>query len=129
MGPHRQRERLKSRTRFGEFELDRESGELLRKGRKVRIQSQPLRVLELLLARAGELVSREEVRQAIWPDDTFVEFDADVGDAIRKIHLALGDDAENSRFVKTVPLIGTAEPARHYTVLCFLRSAAQTCLT
>jgi Tol biopolymer transport system component/DNA-binding winged helix-turn-helix (wHTH) protein len=106
MGPQRLPERQKSRVRFGEFELDRGNGELLRKGRKVHIQSQPLRVLELLLGRSGELVTREEIRQAIWPDDTFVEFDAGVGNAIRKIRQALGDDADNSRFVQTVPRQG-----------------------
>jgi Tol biopolymer transport system component/DNA-binding winged helix-turn-helix (wHTH) protein len=106
MGPQRAPERPTPRVCFGEFELDRVAGELFRKGRRVPIQSQPLRVLGLLVARQGDLLTRDEIRQAIWPNDTFGEFDAGVGNAIRKIRLALSDDADNPRFVQTVPRRG-----------------------
>ncbi|HEV3197603.1 MAG TPA: DPP IV N-terminal domain-containing protein [Bryobacteraceae bacterium] len=106
MAPKPIADRPKHPIRFGEFELDRRAGELLRRGRKVAIQQQPLRLLDVLVARAGELVTREEIQQLLWPDDSFGDFDAGVGNAIRKIRLALSDDADNPRFVQTVPRQG-----------------------
>ena len=90
------------RLRFGQFELDRDARELLRDGRPVRIQPQPLRVLEILLMRAGMLVTREELRQQIWDKATFVEFDQGLNYCIRQIRLALGDDAATPTFIETL---------------------------
>jgi Tol biopolymer transport system component/DNA-binding winged helix-turn-helix (wHTH) protein len=93
-------------VRFGLFELDLAAGELKRQGRKIKLQDQPLQVLELLLRRPGEIVTREELQQALWPADTFVEFDQGLNTAIKKIRLALGDSADNPRFVETIPRKG-----------------------
>jgi len=93
-------------VRFGIFELDIRAGELRKQGRKIRIQDQPFRLLALLLGRAGEVVTREELQQALWPGDTFVEFDQGLNTAIKKIRQALGDSAENPRFVETIPRKG-----------------------
>lgn len=77
--------------RFGLFELDLSVGELRKQGRNIKLQDQPLQVLGLLLSRPGEVVTREELQQALWPADTFVEFDQGLNTAIKKIRLALGD--------------------------------------
>jgi DNA-binding winged helix-turn-helix (wHTH) protein len=93
-------------VRFGLFELDLAVGELRKQGRKIKLQDQPLQVLELLLNRPGEVVTREQLQQALWPADTFVEFDQGLNTAIKKIRLALGDSADNPRFVETIPRKG-----------------------
>ena len=90
------------RARFGDFELDAESGTLLRQGRRVRLQPQPLRVLALLVERAGEVVSRDDIRRAIWDQATFVEFDQGLNYCIRQIRQALNDDAVKPAFVETL---------------------------
>ena len=90
------------RLRFAQFELDLGARELFRDGRPVRIQPQPLRVLEILVVRAGTLVTREELRQRIWDEATFVEFDQGLNYCIRQIRLALGDEAANPVFVETL---------------------------
>ena len=90
------------RVRFGQFELDLGARELLRDGRPVRIQPQPLRVLEILVGHPGKVVSREELRQRIWDEATFVEFDQGLNYCIRQIRVALGDDAANPVFVETL---------------------------
>ena len=92
--------------RFGVFELDIAAGELRRDGLKVKLQNQPVRVLTLLLKRAGEVVPRDDFRQEIWPADTFVDFDRGLSTAINKTREALGDSADNPRFVETVPRRG-----------------------
>ena len=92
--------------RFGVFELDIAAGELRRDGLKVKLQNQPVRVLTLLLRRAGEVVPRDDFRQEIWPADTFVDFDRGLSTAINKTREALGDSADNPRFVETVPRRG-----------------------
>jgi Tol biopolymer transport system component/DNA-binding winged helix-turn-helix (wHTH) protein len=89
-------------VRFGLFELDSARGELRKQGRKIRLQDQPFQVLELLLARPAEVVTREELQQALWPADTFVEFDQGLNTAIKKIRLALRDSADNPRFIDTI---------------------------
>jgi Tol biopolymer transport system component/DNA-binding winged helix-turn-helix (wHTH) protein len=89
-------------VRFGIFELDPRSGELRRKGAKVRLQEQPFQILLTLLGRPGELVTRDELRGRLWPDDTFVDFDHSINTAVRRLRDALGDSAENPRFVETV---------------------------
>ena len=95
-----------SSIRFGAFELDLQAGEL-RKGRvKIRLQDQPFRVLVLLLQRPGEVVTRDELRQQLWSDDTFVDFDHGLNTAINKIREALGDSASHPRFVETLPRRG-----------------------
>ena len=88
--------------RFGVFELDRRSGELRKQGVRVRVQEQPLRVLEALLAEPGEPVTREALRQRLWPDDTFVDFDNGLNRAINRLRAALGDEADNPRFIETL---------------------------
>ncbi|HZS95981.1 MAG TPA: winged helix-turn-helix domain-containing protein [Terriglobales bacterium] len=93
-------------VRFGLFEADLETGELRKNGAKVPLQGQPFQVCAILLSHAGELVSREELRQQVWPEDTFVDFDHALNTAITKIRLALGDQADNPRFVETLPRRG-----------------------
>ncbi|HKU25744.1 MAG TPA: winged helix-turn-helix domain-containing protein, partial [Candidatus Sulfotelmatobacter sp.] len=88
--------------RFGIFELDLRAGELRRQGHKVKLQDQPFQVLTRLLERPGEIVTREELRGRLWPADTFVDFDHSLNAAIRRLRDALGDSAENPRFVETV---------------------------
>jgi DNA-binding winged helix-turn-helix (wHTH) protein len=92
--------------RFGLFELDADSGELRKQGLKIRLPDQPLQILLLLLERPGQVVTREALRQRLWPADTFVDFDAGLNSAIKKLRDALGDPAENSRFVETLPRRG-----------------------
>jgi len=91
---------------FGPFELDPAEGHLSRDGTRVKLQDLPFRLLLMLVERPGEIVTREEVRQRLWPENTFVEFDNSLGVAVRKVRDALGDDAENPRFVETVPKRG-----------------------
>lgn len=88
--------------RFGIFELDVRAGELRRQGRKVRLQEQPFQVLLQLLENPGEVVTRDELRNRLWPADTFVDFDHSLNAAIRRLRDALGDSAENPTFVETV---------------------------
>jgi Tol biopolymer transport system component/DNA-binding winged helix-turn-helix (wHTH) protein len=88
--------------RFGVFAVDRKTGELRRNGVKVRLQDQPLQILLTLLERPGEVVTREELRGRLWPDDTFVDFEHSINTAVRRLRDALGDSAENPRFVETV---------------------------
>jgi TolB-like protein/DNA-binding winged helix-turn-helix (wHTH) protein/tetratricopeptide (TPR) repeat protein len=105
--------------RFGVFELDRRSGELRREGLRVRLQEQPLRILEALLDARGEPVTREALRQRLWPDETFVDFDSGLNRAINRLRAALGDEADNPRFVETlerrayrfIAPVGALEPA------------------
>ena len=94
------------RVRFGAFEADLQAGELRKSGIRVRLQDQPFRVLALLLSCSGDVVTREELRAKIWPDDTFVDFDHSLNTAINKIREALGDSASHPRFVETIPRRG-----------------------
>ncbi len=89
-------------VRFGVFEADLRSGELRRNGAKVKIQELPFRTLQLLLSRPNEVVSREEIRQALWSDGVFVDFDRGISSTINRLRDALGDSAENPTFVETV---------------------------
>jgi Tol biopolymer transport system component/DNA-binding winged helix-turn-helix (wHTH) protein len=88
--------------RFGLFEVDLRGGELRRNGSKLKLQEQPFQVLALLLETPGEIVSREELQKRLWPADTFVDFDHSLNAAIKRLRDALGDSAENPRFVETV---------------------------
>src|SRR6516164_3607176 len=92
--------------RFGAFELDTRTRELRKSGLRIRCQEQPLQVLLALLERPGELLTREELRQSVWPEDTFVDFDHALTTAVKKIRLALNDDADSPRYLETVPRRG-----------------------
>jgi DNA-binding winged helix-turn-helix (wHTH) protein len=91
---------------FGVFEVDLRAGELRKNGLKIKLQEQPLQVLALLLRHPGEIVTREELQKAVWPADTFVDFDRGLNKAINKIREALGDSADDPRFVETLPRRG-----------------------
>jgi len=88
--------------RFGVFEVDTASGELRKSGVRLRLQDQPFQVLVLLLDRAGEIVTREELRQKLWPADTFVDFDHSLNTIINKLREVLSDSASNPRFIETL---------------------------
>src|SRR6202051_1104653 len=88
--------------RFGTFEVDVPAGELRKNGIKLKLQEQPLQVLCMLIEHSGEVVTREELRNRLWPADTFVDFDHGLNAAIKRLRDALGDSAENPRFVETV---------------------------
>lgn len=95
-----------ARIRFGTFDFDPATGELRRDGSPVRLQSQPAQVLGLLVAHAGEVVTRDTLRRAIWGTDTFVDFDRGLNFCVAQIRAARGDSAESPRFVKTLPKRG-----------------------
>src|SRR5690349_7507825 len=92
--------------RFGLFEINLSARQLRKQGRNIKLQEQPFQVLALLVRRPGELVTRDELRRALWSADTFVEFDQALNTAVKKIRLALGDSADNPRFVETIPRKG-----------------------
>src|SRR6202041_3301332 len=94
------------RYRFGPFDLDPEEGTLARNGVRVKLQDLPYRLLLMLVERPGEIVTREEVRQRLWPENTFVEFDNSLGVAIRKVRESLNDNAEAPNYVATLPRRG-----------------------
>jgi len=93
-------------VRFGSFELDERSGELRRQGQRIRLPEQALQILELLLSRPGEMVSRDELRQRLWRAGTFVDFEVGLNSAVRKLRKALDDSAENPQFIETLPRHG-----------------------
>jgi TolB-like protein len=88
--------------RFGAFELDLRAGELRKQGFRVKLQEQPLQVLMILVGNRGQVVTREELRSRLWPADTFVDFDHGLNKAINKLREALGDSAEEPRFIETL---------------------------
>jgi TolB-like protein/DNA-binding winged helix-turn-helix (wHTH) protein len=92
--------------RFGVFEADLEAGELRKGGVRVHMQEQPFQVLAVLLQRAGDLVSREDLRQQVWGVRTFVEFDHALNTAIKKIRIAIGDEATTPQYIETIPKRG-----------------------
>jgi TolB-like protein/DNA-binding winged helix-turn-helix (wHTH) protein/tetratricopeptide (TPR) repeat protein len=93
-------------ARFGPFEVDFRAGELLKNGRRIRLQDQPLQVLGMLLKQPGEMVTREDLRQKLWPTDTFVDFDHGLNNAINRLRDALNDSTEAPRFIETLPRRG-----------------------
>src|SRR5580698_4629815 len=95
-----------TRYRFGPFELNTDEQSLARNGNRVKVQDLPYRLLVMLLERPGEIITREEVRRRLWPENTFVEFDNSLGVAIRKVRDSLNDDAEAPRYVETIPRRG-----------------------
>jgi TolB-like protein/DNA-binding winged helix-turn-helix (wHTH) protein len=116
-------------VRFGVFEVDRKTGDVRKQGLKIRLRGQPFDVLVLLLERPGDLVTREELREKLWPADTFVDFDHGLNTSVNRLREALGDSADNPRFIETLPRKGyrfiapvtaaitaaplTAAPAQH----------------
>lgn len=94
------------KVRFGVFEADLNAGELRKNGVRIRLQEQPFHVLAVLLERAGELVGREDICRDVWGEQTFVEFDHALNTAIKKIRIAIGDDAATPRYIETVPKRG-----------------------
>jgi len=94
--------------RFGTFEVDLRAGELRKQGKRIRVQEQPFHVLTVLLQRPGDVVSREELRSQIWPEDTFVDFDNSLNTAVNKLREALADSAENRVSLKPCRDVVTA---------------------
>jgi DNA-binding winged helix-turn-helix (wHTH) protein len=103
-------------VRFGEFEFDPAAGDLRRRGQRIQIQEQPLTILEMLVARAGELVTRQDLCERLWPE-AFVDFDNGLNNAVSRLRTALDDSATSPRFIETLGRRGyrfmaTVEPAR-----------------
>src|SRR5262245_26004851 len=95
-----------SLVRFGVFELDLRSGELHKAGARITLQDQPLEILKALLEHPGELVTRDELRQRLWPADTFVDFEHGLNAAVKRLRDALGDSVDSPRYVETIPRRG-----------------------
>src|ERR1700757_3150008 len=95
-----------SRIRFDVFEFDLITRELLKEGKPIRLQGQPARILSLLASRPGELVSRAEIQNELWPDGRFVEFEHAINTAVKKVREALGDDPDHPKFIETLPKLG-----------------------
>jgi DNA-binding winged helix-turn-helix (wHTH) protein len=115
---------------FGIFQLDLKARELHKAGVKVKLQEQPFRVLELLVDRAGQVVTREELQQKVWPTDAYVAFDQGLNNAIKKVRDALGDSADSPRFIETLARHGyrfiapVGEPLEACVDRCGLRFSA-----
>jgi len=97
-----QESRTSGVLRFNVFQVDLRAGELYKAGRKIKLQVQPLQLLAMLLERPGEVVTREELKQRLWPVDTFVDFDHSLNTAIKKVRQVLDDDAKKPRFIETL---------------------------
>ena len=110
------------RYRFGPFEIYLETGELLKNGRRVHLQRKPFEILAALLEQSGKLVSRESLRQRLWPADTFVDFDNGLNTALSKLREALGDTAEKPRYIETFE-------RRGYRFLAQVEEFATECVT
>jgi len=93
-------------VRFGTYEVSLQSGEVRKSGLRIKVQQQPMKLLEVLLERPGEVVTREELRSSVWPNESFGDFDQALNIAIGKLRSALGDSAENPRFIETLPKRG-----------------------
>src|SRR5712692_1688053 len=124
-------------VRFGTFQLDLKARELHKAGVKVKLQDQPFRVLALLVAQAGQVVTREELRQKVWPTDVYVAFDQGLNNAIKKVRDALGDSADSPRFIETLarhgyrfvaPVNAVPEPASEPRFHFGLRTLRNTAL-
>src|SRR5215472_8050244 len=88
-------------VQFGIFELNRKAGELRKHGIRIRLQPKSMQILCALLERPGEIVTRDELKARLWPDDTFVDFESGLNTAVNRLRLALGDSAEHPRYVET----------------------------
>src|SRR5690242_6438711 len=104
--------------RFGLFEVNPRTGELLKQGRPLRLRGRPFDILVVLLQRGGDLVSRDELRQQLWEADTFVDFDHGLNAAVNRLRETLGDSAENPRFIET-------QPKRGYRFIAPITTVAQ----
>src|ERR1700676_4759132 len=93
-------------VRFGLFDVDLVHGSITRQAARLKLQDQPFRILTILLQRPGEIITREELRQALWQEGTHVNFDGSLNAALKKLRSCLQDDAENPRFIETVPRQG-----------------------
>lgn len=96
-----------SPIRFGAvFELDLRAGELRKRGQKLKIQGQPIQILAMLVEHPGRVITRDQVRQKLWPSDTYVDFDHGLNNAVNRLREALGDSADAPRFIETLPRKG-----------------------
>src|SRR6202163_94402 len=93
-------------VRFGTYEVSLQSGEVRKAGLKIRVQQQPMKLLQILLEHPGEVVTREELRSRVWPNESFGDFDQALNIAVGKLRSALEDSAENPRFIETLPKRG-----------------------
>src|ERR1700719_5242518 len=105
--------------RFGIFEADLTAGELRRGGSRIRLQEQPFQILAMLLERPGEIITREDLRSRLWPGDTFVDFEHGVNSGVARLRDALGDSADNPRYIETLP-------RRGYRLIVAVEAAPQT---
>src|SRR5262249_54308916 len=96
-----------ARLRFDDFEIDLRSGDVWKRGVRVRLQEQPFQVLRTLLERQGEIVTRDELKQILWPADTFVDFDDGLNTAVKKIRDVLGDWVDRPRYIERIPRKGS----------------------
>ena len=105
--PTRQVSPFAARTvRFGPFEFDGASGELRKQGIRIRLQPRPVAILRTLLEEPGGVVTREELRRRLWPEDTFVDFESGDNTAVNRLRLALGDSADHPRYIETLSRTG-----------------------
>src|SRR5438132_1419253 len=93
-------------VRFGTFELDLQNSELRRQGVRVQLQPKPLQMLEALLERRREVITRDELRQRLWGEETFVDYESGLNTAANRLRLKLSDSAENPRYIETIARIG-----------------------
>jgi len=98
--------RLGKTAFFGPFALDLETGELKKDGVRIRLQNQPFQILKKLVEHPGRVVTREDLRHHLWPEDTFVDFESGLNTAANRLRLALSDSAESPRYVETLPRVG-----------------------
>src|SRR5215472_9120819 len=98
--------RPKSIICFGTYEIDLRSGELRKSGLRIKLQHQPFKLLQILLEQPGQVVTREELRSQIWPEESFGDFDQAVNIAVAKLRVALADSADNPRYIETIPKRG-----------------------
>ena len=96
-----------ARVRLGAFELDLRAGELRQGDRVLRLQDKALRVLEILIEHSGDIATRDEIQKKLWPNDTIVDFDHGINTAIRVLRQALGDSADQPRYIETIAGVGT----------------------
>src|SRR5579863_1327572 len=101
-----QNHRSPRNVRFGVFEADMEAGELRKHGLRLKLSEQPFQILAMLVARPGEVVSREVLRERLWPGDTFVDFDHGLNNAVMRLREVLGDSSDSPRFIETLPRRG-----------------------
>src|SRR3954470_1176158 len=116
-------------VRFATFELDVRSRELRQGSSRIRLQDQPFEILRLMLERPGDVITRDELQQRLWPDGTFVDFEHSLNAAVKRLRAALGDEADNPRFVETLPrrgyrFIAPVEPPANGARMPAMRPAA-----